>query len=733
MIGTFRLPLLLSGGVCAIAAAAFADDAAFNRDIAPLIVKRCLECHNATEASGGLNLAVKDKALAGGDAGAVIVPGDIDGSSLIQRITAGEMPPEKNGVAQKLPDTEIEAFRKWIAAGAAWPDGRMLDPYEQSTEKRGGRDWWSFQLVQRPAVPAIPAATTVDAFIAEKLQAAGISPAPPADKRTLLRRITNDLIGLPPTAEETAAFLADDSPDAYERTVERLLASPLYGERWARYWLDVVRFAETNGYERDAVKANAWRYRDWVIDAFNSDKPYDRFIQEQLAGDELPDRSESTVIATGMLRLGTWDDEPNDVDEYQYDRLEDLVHATSTAFLGLTIKCARCHDHKFDPIPQTDYFRVAAAFWAGPIRHRARELAGGPTKDELGYEVLGWTDITREPAPLHLLKKGSIHRPGDAVPPGSPTFTPVLARLSDPPPAEAKTSQRRLQLARWIADPQHPLTARVFVNRLWQHHFGEGLVGTPDNFGFLGNKPSHPALLDWLATEFVRSGWSIKHMHRLLVTSDAYKQSSLHPQHLTYEEQDAANRLLWRANRQRLDAESIRDALLATCGRLDLRIGGPSFYAPISEEALEGLSMKSGAYKPSPVEDSYRRSVYMFTKRGIAVPLMTTFDACDNTAPVGRRDVTTVPTQALALLNNAWVHEQSRTFAERVTTARESSTDRIDLAWTLALGRGPTEAERTAALAHVQAYQSSAADDALAPWTSLCHVLINSNEFIYVD
>ncbi|MBL8848726.1 MAG: DUF1553 domain-containing protein, partial [Planctomycetaceae bacterium] len=573
--------------------------------------------------------------------------------------------------------------------------------------------------------------SAVDAFIAEQLQAVEMIAAPPAEKRVLLRRITHDLIGLPPTPGETMDFLADDAPDAYERVIDRLLASPLYGERWARYWLDVVRFAETNGYERDAVKANAWRYRDWVIDAFNTNMPYDRFIVEQLAGDELPERSESTVIATGMLRLGTWDDEPNDTEEYQYDRLEDMVHATATSFLGLTVKCARCHDHKFDPIPQTDYFRVAAAFWGGPVKHRDRELAGGPTKSELGFEVLGWTDITRDPPPLRLLKKGSIHRPGDVVPPGSPTLVPALARLSEPAAEGATTSQRRLQLAQWIVDPRNPLTPRVLVNRLWQHHFGEGLARTPDNFGFLGDRPSHPALLDWLAAEFVDSGWDIKHMHRLLVLSETYQQSSLHPRQDDYAERDAANRGLWRAHRQRLDAESIRDALLATCGRLDLRLGGPSFFAPISDEALEGLSMKSGAYHASPLEESYRRSVYMFTKRGIAVPLMTTFDACDNTAPVGRRDVTTVPTQALALLNNAWVHEQSRAFAARVSTGAEGAKERIARAWTLALGRAPTELEQAAALSHIEAFPES--DDALAAWTSLCHVLINSNEFLYVD
>lgn len=723
---------------CGVAVAA--DGAPdFEREIVPLIAERCLECHSGADASGGLNLTRREMAIAGGDNGQAIQPGDPDSSLLVTRVSAGEMPPEKNGKPQPLSAAEVALLRHWVRSGAAWPDGRVLDPYERTTAKRGGRDWWSLQPVQRPKVPEVAdvgrIANPIDAFVQQKLNERNFTAAPPADRRTLLRRVTFDLIGLPPSPEEIDAFVADQSPHAYDKVVDRLLDSPHFGERQARWWLDLVRFAETNGYERDAEKPYAWRYRDWVIDAFNDDKPYDHFVLEQLAGDELPDRSESTAIATGFLRLGTWDDEPNDPLEYQYDRLEDLVHTTATAFLGLSVKCARCHDHKFDPIPQTDYYRVAAAFWGGPVAHRQRELNGGPTKEELGFDVLGWTDITRDPPPLHVLKKGNVHRPGAAISAGSLTATVSFVRDFSPPAADAKSTHRRLQLAQWIVDPQNPLTVRVMVNRLWQQHFGEGLVRSPDNFGFLGQKPTHPQLLDWLASELIGGKWRLKRIHKLMVMSETYRQSSIHPQQAVYEQRDANNLWFWRANRRRLDAESLRDAILWTSGRLDLRGGGPSFRAPISAEALEGLSMKTGGYRASLAEDTHRRSIYMFVKRALPVPLMSTFDACDTTSPTGRRDVTIVAPQALALMNNEWVHEETAAFAKRVLAAASSDSDRVDKAWCWAFGRRPAAPEREAALAYLQNRQAGndEAATSAAAWASLCHVLINANEFIYTD
>lgn len=709
----------------------------FEKQIAPLLSKHCLECHSANQPSGNLSLVSLPKILAGGDGGAAVVPGNEAESHLIQRVVNGEMPPEKNGKKQPLSAESIELLKRWVKGGATWPEGRVLDPFSTTTEKRGGRDWWAFQPVVRPEVPPMEAdekqGSVIDAFVKAGLAKRGMEFAPQADPRTQVRRLYVDLIGLPPPIEVVDKFVAEPSDAAYEKLVDELLASSHFGERWGRYWLDVVRFAETNGYERDAVKPFAWKYRDWVIAAINEDKPFDRFVIEQLAGDELPERDESTVVATGFIRLGTWDDEPNDQKEYIYERIEDMVHATSTAFLGLTVKCARCHDHKFDPILQTDYYRLAAAFWPGPIQGG---VLGGPTKEQLGFDVLGWTDLGRDAPPLHLLKKGDPHRPEQVVPAGPLSFVPSIAKEFSPPAEGAKTTSRRLQFAKWIVEEKNPLTARVAVNRLWLHHFGEGIVRSTDNFGFAGQKPTHPELLDYLASELVAGGWKQKRLHKLMVMSRTYRQSSLHPRQDQFAEKDPTNLYWWRANRQRLDAETLRDSILQASGKLDLRAGGPSFFAPISAEALEGLSMKSGGYPKSPPEETFRRSIYMFTKRGLGVPLMTTFDACDTTMPNSRREVSIVAPQALALMNNDWVQAQSKAFAQRVIKESADAKGRVDRAWQLAFERLPSDEERAGALAHVEVQQKRLATAGNAEeeaWASLCHVLLNANEFIYVD
>ncbi|MEX2119184.1 MAG: DUF1549 and DUF1553 domain-containing protein [Pirellulales bacterium] len=593
-------------------------------------------------------------------------------------------------------------------------------------------DLWALAPIERPALPEVKRADwpsgAIDRFVLAGIEAEGMEPAPRLSRRKLVRRLYFDLWGLPPTPDDVRAALADDSPDAYERLVDRLLASPHYGERWARYWLDLVRFAESNGYERDALKPGAWQYRDWVIQAFNDDKPYDRFVLEQLAGDELPDATDETRVATGFLRVGTFDDEPNDPAKYKYEQLDDLVHATSTAMLGMTLKCARCHDHKFDPIPQRDYYAVLNFFVGG-------RAADGP--------LLAYTDVP-DPPPVHLLKSGEANQPGEVVPPGFLSMLPVLARPLDPPPAGAQTSTRRTQLARWITDRRNPLTARVMVNRLWQHHFGEGLVRTPDNFGMMSESPTHPELLDWLAAEFMDGGWRIKRIHRLILLSSTYRMDSNHPREAEYAKRDFNNQRLWRANRRRLDAEALRDAILAASGELNLKAGGPSFYPPASKEALEGLSKKDAAWGTSPPDEQRRRSIYMMTRRSLLLPLMTTFDFADTTQPCSQRNISTVAPQALALLNNHFVHGQSTALAERVAReAGSQAADRIERAWWLALGRAPTLAEREAALAHleVQRERFAAANNASAATpdpqhlalASLCHVLLNTNEFIYVD
>ena len=706
----------------------------FESGAGDIVLRRCLECHGSADPSGGLDLSRADGLWAGGDSGAVVTPGDPTTSLIMARVIAGEMPPPKDGVPQPLPDGERGALRDWIAAGAAWPEGRVLDALERTTATRGGRDWWAFEPLGDGPPPMVTGVShPIDAFVRDRLAREGIAPAPEAERRTLLRRLSFDLVGLPATAEELDAFVADSAPDAYEKQVDRLIASPHFGERQARHWLDVARFAETNGYERDAEKPHAWRYRDWVVKAFNNDLPFDRFVLEQLAGDELPDRTEETVVATGFLRLGTWDDEPNDAEDYQYDRLEDLVNVTSTAFLGLTVKCARCHDHKFDSITQADYYRVAAAFWPGPVHNGRAKAFGGPSAEQIGFDVLGWTDLGNEAPPLHALKKGDRHRPLAEVKAASPSFVAGLAGDFPPPPADSRTTLRRTHLARWITNPKNPLTPRVIVNRLWQHHFGQGLCRNPDNVGFNGPRPEYRQLLDWLAADLVAGGWKLKSLHRLIVTSATYRQASVHPDLEALADRDPANTLLWRADRRRLDAESLRDAILAVAGELDTRLGGPSFKAPIDGEALEGLSMKGGAYQPSPAEECRRRSLYMFTKRGLIVPLMTTFDMCDTTVPTGKRDVSVVALQALSLLNNGWVRGEADACAGRVLAAAIDPAARADEAWRRVLGRLPTEPEKAATINHVMAQMAGAPTRERLAWASLCQVLFNTNEFISVD
>ncbi|MBL9128106.1 MAG: DUF1549 domain-containing protein, partial [Verrucomicrobiales bacterium] len=441
-----------SGLWLGLAFAARAADVDFDRQVAPILVRRCGECHMATEPSGRLDLRRRETAMRGGESGRALIPGDIGASLLIEKVRKGEMPPKRQGRAQPLPPDEVLVLESWIAAGAPWREDRRLDSFEVTTEHRAGRDWWSLQPVRRPPLPEAGGRTAVggvadsnadpiDRFVRARLDAMGWEPAPEADRRTLIRRLFYDLTGLPPTYEQVEAFVADASPDAYEKVVDSLLASPRYGERWGRHWLDVVRYAETCGYERDQPKPNVWKYRDWVIRAFDDDKPYDRFVMEQLAGDEMPGADESTWVATGFLRLGTWNDEPNDPEEYKYERLEDLVHATSTAFLGMTVKCARCHDHKFDPVTQMDYHRMAASFWAGYIQP-GQGVLGGPDPKKLGRDVLAWTDVSAEPAPLRFLKKGDPHRAGDPVEPGTLSMVPALYRTTPPPPAGSKTTLR---------------------------------------------------------------------------------------------------------------------------------------------------------------------------------------------------------------------------------------------------------------------------------------------------
>jgi hypothetical protein len=701
----------------------------FDKDVVPILASRCMDCHSGDGAKGDLDLSRKANVV--GDK-LPVVPGKLDASTLWKKVVADEMPPKK-----PLTASEKATLKAWIEGGAKW-GADPIDPFATTTASRAGRDWWSLQPVKRVEPPKVEGVShPVDRFILAKLADNKLSAAPHADKRTLIRRVYYDLIGLPPSYEEVEAFAKDDTPDAYEKLIDKLLASKHYGERWGRFWLDVARYAETCGYERDQEKPNVWKYREWVIRAFNDDMPFEQFVTQQLAGDEVPKPTADSVIATGFIRLGTWNDEPNDPNEYQYDRLEDMVGATSTAFLGLTVRCARCHDHKFDPIRQTDYYRMAGAFWAGHFGAGPREHLGGPDAKALGFDnVFGWTDRGREVPPIKLLKKGDPNRPGAVVEPGHLSAVPELDKPLTLPPKDAKTTTRRLQLAKWIVDPKNPLAARVWVNRLWQHHFGAGLVRTPDNFGFTGDKPTHPELLDWLAAEFVANGGKTKPLHKVLLMSATYRQSSVHPKQDEYAKLDAGNRLWWRAERRRLDAEAMRDSLLAAGGNLKLdTIGGPSFSPDVPADALEGLSTKQAAWKPSPAVEQGRRSVYVFAKRSLLPPLLTTFDLPDTTLPCCRRDDTTVPTQSLALLNNPFVHQQSGGLAKRIGT-KGTPQEQVTQAWRLALGRNPRDAEVKAAVTHMEKQAKEFAkrpDPQLDALASLCHVLLNTNEFLYVD
>ncbi len=704
---TFLLPLAISLLVFPRQASR-ADETSpdFETVMAPLLIKRCVECHEGRNPSGDLLLTTREGLLEGGDSGPAI---DLDSprqSHLLLRVHDVEMPPQKQGKPQKLPAKEVELLERWLIAGAPWPEKRRLDLFERTSDVRAGRDWWSLQPIQRPQVPKLKLATQpeneIDAFILARLEKEQMVPAPQADKRTLLRRLYYDLLGMPPTTAQIEQFENDTSPSAWEDAIDTLLASEHYGERWGRYWLDLVRFADTSGYERDQEKPFAWKYRDWVVASLNSDLPYHQFIVEQLAGDELPERSERTVIATGFLRLGTWNDEPNDPLDYQYDRLEDLIHTTSSAFLGMTVKCARCHSHKFDPITQEDYYRMGSAFWAGPIAPRGRGLLGGPKLDELGFDdVLGWSDLGPTPAPLYVLKNGERERPLQKVVPASLSLIPALERVFDPPAKGSTTSRRRLQLARWIAHPNNPLTPRVLVNRLWLHHFGKGIVRSPNNFGFLADPPTHPELLEWLTAEFMSGGWTIKRMHRLILTSRTWRQSSLHPRFAEQAKLDAGNRTWWRAERRRLDAEALRDSMLATTGELDTRLGGPGFRPSISPDALEGLSKKAAAWQASSPEEQSRRSLYIFSKRGLPPPMMTTFDFCDTTQSSGKRGTTTVPTQSLAMLNNQFVHLRSESLARSVLAATADPRDQVTELWARVYGRKPSRDELDLATRHL--------------------------------
>ncbi len=829
------LLLLLIGSFWAVPSRAFADSPAsgfdleansvrvFEERVRPVLEAHCLKCHDGEKKRGGLDLTHRAGLLQGGAFGPAVDLEMPELSLLLEAINFEglEMPP-----TGKIPQSDIDILTQWIESGAPYPkaetdDSVMARPAEGPPSVEDHRDFWSFQPVQHPEVPEVEhvdwVRNPIDAFLLRRLEKAQLTPAPPAEKIALLRRAYHNLTGLPPTLEAIEAYLADDAPDAYEKLVDRLLDSPQYGERWGRHWLDLVRFAETNSFERDRDKPNTWRYRDYVIQSLNKDKPFDQFIREQLAGDELEGTDADAIIATGYYRLGIWDDEPSDRLEARYDELDDIITTTSQVFLGLTINCARCHDHKIDPIPQTDYYRFLSFFHnlnpysyqedhiltsiatpeeqaehdravakrqkrvsaiqvlLNPLEEilletvpeprrsnlrkrdfdRRRHVLDGIANSLLDFEqqaqyrelieqyraipqapplpkALSAKEAGREAPDTFLLIRGSAHAQGAKVEPGFPKVLGAPDPALPTPDSRANSTGRRLVLANWIASPTNPLTARVAVNRIWQHHFGRGIVRSANDFGLQGDRPTHPDLLDWLASEFVSQGWRLKPIHRLIMTSNAYRMSSAgNPAALAI---DPSNDLFWRFDMRRLQAEEIRDAILAVNGRLNLKMGGPGIYPEISPEYLASQSRPGEGWgKSSPAEQA-RRSVYIHVKRSLITPILADFDVAETDATCPTRFSTTQPTQALGMLNGPFLNEQAKILANRLQQeAGPDPAEQVRLALQLTTCRMPESTEINRGLELVQLLQEEDGATSEKALELFCLLALNLNEFVYLD
>jgi hypothetical protein len=975
-------------GFSAVPVAAETDGVEFFRnEVKPILEQNCFKCHGGSDdkghprVRGGLQLISRKGLMKGGAHGPAFNEAEPSKSVLLEALSYAnedlQMPPRG-----KLPDEDLAKITRWLEMGAPWTpeDADVLveihDPLAGVTEvNEKTRAHWSYRPMQRVDPPAVSdpawAANPVDAFVRAKLDEKDLQPVAEASKAALLRRLSYDLTGLPPSLEEIRAFEADESPDAWSRQVDRLLAKPQYGEKWARHWLDIVRYAESNGFERDNDKPFVWRYRDYVIRSFNDDKPYDRFVAEQIAGDELPDRTADSQIATGMLRLMAWDDEPADRKQHFYDVLDDNVRVVTEGFMAMTAGCARCHDHKGDPIPQADYFKFTSFFrgiepmgqggkqtqriespelagdrevrlgklaaeearirawlatcekgalenvartnpelaarvvnpeggkdrwlitdarvrptlwhytfdkpqddwsavgfraeranwqqgpagfgtaapgvqartvWTGeqiwlqttfgleklpqsvllhlyhdediemylngqPVLRRedyatsyqvlraprefmaalqtgrnvlavhVKQTAGGQFFD-LGIEIdavtpadlvltpghravsrkdretyrrgvarLAEIDALRKspgieamviteggpvPPPTHIHLRGSAHAEGDIVTPGFPAIWGGEDAVIPPPAAGARSSGRRLALAQWMTRPDHPRTARVMVNRIWQHHFGRGLSPTPNDFGYLGTAPTHPELLDWLATEFVAKGWSVKAMHRLLLNSRTYRLS------IAADEKAAAadpgNELFWRFNPRRLAAEELRDSILLSTGELNLEMGGPSVFVPMPEEVLATSSTKGGKWGTSPPDQANRRSVYVKIKRSLQPPMFTDFDMADTDNSCPSRFTTTVPTQALAMMNSEFIHEKAAALAKRLEAEHPGDLQaQVKRAFELVVSRTPDESEVVRSLAFIQKLKTDSGLTRELAVQRFAVAIFSFNEFFYID
>ncbi len=750
----------------------------FEQKIRPLLVGRCYKCHSveADRVKGGFLLDSREGLLKGGNSGPAVVPGHPDRSLLVKAIRGSDddmrMPPK----GELLASHEVADFEAWIRRGA--PDPRKRDAKavaaRTAVDLSQARQFWSFRPVADPAA----APNAIDAFIAAKLVERGLLPTGPADPRTLLRRATYDLTGLPPTPEEIDAYLADDSPAAFEKAIERLLTSPSYGERWGRHWLDLVRYADTAGDSSDFPIPQAVRYRDYVIRAFNEDKPYDRFLREQVAGDLLGEAGPDPIVATGYLALARrFGIRP---ESFHHLTIEDTIDNMGRTVLGLTLSCSRCHDHKFDPILQEDYYGLYGIFQSTRYPYPGSETTKyqkdftpllpadelesllAPHREKLAALEAEVKRLEEEKAAAPALAKAkkerdafamqappfptayavsegaprnaSIHIKGDPDKPGAEVPRRFLQVLGGQALPAGATGSGRLELARWLTDPANPLTARVMANRIWQHHFGRGLVATPSDFGRQGRPPSHPELLDWLARRFVESGWSVKAMHRLVMTSAAWRRAATgRPENAKV---DPDNELLWKFSRRRLQAEEVRDSLLALSGELDRAPAGVHAFPPPAKWDYSQARPFTADYSTF---EHKRRTVYWMTQRLRKRTFMEIFDGPDPNSSTPARTASTTPLQALYLMNDPFMHERAHKFAARLIAARPNDARRIDLAYEMAFGRPPEDGERADCETYLRDFRRKLGAEgvpfethSLAAWSSLARIFFSSNEFTFV-
>ncbi|MEX2318107.1 MAG: DUF1553 domain-containing protein [Pirellulales bacterium] len=904
----------------------------YDTEVRPILEAHCYSCHGSApggDNKSGFSLLTRSAFLKGGENGPVFAAERPDESAILQAINyAGlEMPPKG-----KLPKSQIDIITKWVKMGAPWSEVAPIPRTGAPRVDDAARNFWSFRKYTRPEVPAVKSGewvqTPVDAFVLAKLEENGLTPAPPTEKSTLLRRVYYDLIGLPPSVADVDAFLTDNSPTAFEKVVDRLLDSPQYGERWARHWLDLVRYAESDGYEFDRAKPDVWRYRDYVIRSFNDDKPYDAFVREQLAGDEFVPPTTDSIVATGFYKLGISDGGAPDKLQASFDGLDDIIATTGQTFLGLTMNCARCHDHKIDPFPTADYYRMLAFFRGVQGRRQGRRMLadmmlpngqgnnqanaqgngqrngqanrrgngqgndqgngqgnrqanaqgndqgnsqgnvqansqgnvqansqgnvqangqgnsqgngqgnaqgvgmgnrfgnrgnrgrgrrggrGGESRGPINQEEIAAyqkaykeltaklteiedalepfldegekgdfeveeyrppivrahvpQDITPEtwdkyesvlskrdeleknrpaslasaltvseggvaPPPTYILLRGSPYAEGDRVEPGFPTVVTPESPKIPTPAADSKSSGRRTVLAEWVTNPENPLTARVIANRLWQYHFGRGIVRTSSDFGYGGAPPTHPELLNWLASELVAGDWRLKRIHKLLVMSNVYQMSS-QPNEVALAK-DADNDLFWRFELRRLAAEEIRDSILTVSGNLNPKMGGPSIYPLIVDEVKAGQSRPGEGWYESEPQEQARRTIYAHVKRSLTMPLMQVYDSADTDASCPVRFATTQPTQALSMLNSPFLNEQAAIFARDIRKqAGDDVTAQVTLALRRAMQRKPTDAEVARGVELIQRLQTSEELSPDAALVNYCLITMNLNEFMYLD